>query len=421
MQKSGGAAIPMKTNMHYRLGTEEIVKNMKALKALPPFDPMVIDFLNDLSKAILKRKEAKAYPDVITFGFYCRKANMLEQKKKLEEKDRYNQTLKIDFLRFGRGIAFHIAPSNVPVNFAYSMVAGLLAGNANIIRLSSKAFKQVEILIEMIKATLNGRELEKYLALVTYDHSEKINQELSSLSDTRIIWGGDKTIQTIRKASLNPRAFDITFSDRYSMAVIDIESYLKAKDKEKIAKDFYNDTYLTDQNACTSPKIIFWLGKENNEDHRIQAKREFWESLNQQVQKNYVIEGAQAVNKQSLLLALAAKFPNIKKEKTENNKLIRVNIPKEAMNKEIKHHFGNSGYFLETTINTLKEMNPLCESQCQTLSYYGIKKETLCNFIKEEKPKGIDRIVPIGKTMDFELIWDGIDLIERLTRIVNIS
>ena len=29
---------------------------------------------------------------------------------------------------------------------------------------------------------------------------------------------------------------------------------------------------------------------------------------------------------------------------------------------------------------------------------------------------GVDRIVPIGKTMDFDLIWDGYNLYEMMTR-----
>ena len=30
--------------------------------------------------------------------------------------------------------------------------------------------------------------------------------------------------------------------------------------------------------------------------------------------------------------------------------------------------------------------------------------------------KGVDRIVPMGKTMDFSLIWDGYDLLEHMSR-----
>ena len=33
--------------------------------------------------------------------------------------------------------------------------------------------------------------------------------------------------------------------------------------------------------------------------------------------------------------------------------------------------------------------------------------------------KGIDRIVPVGQTMDFDLIWDGYDLSRDLTRVVT--
>jgi hypothetical protein len=34
--------------------------------------------------------------------------------------------------------------------------------------------------------------------------------------------------------------------------------------------------------------------------------------------------------------------------------------------------------------------------------------------------KGVDRIVAIGHTMDFDLNWDGYNLVERLTRTVVI-
>ena len=33
----------------------------------------------------------------------------------------------------------------------------------------------------------------------------------------------------------------------------------------KIIQNFWNDTYYTDQNACTSPRIIFWTGEKKTE------------------------------------------------------------------------------------------------------------------------------------------------------------
>ena len=35
------------------------------------------------------------------------------------------------------------------------------------------------------------------------------------------------------------------------------------------------------------------------------------------------------------------------------------------------------------------------------------------------RPRGVDRIVPIGRTMDFSLMWDGYDLIRSMSRRID--
>ena len=40
--------------------------------------------------------------------------------------------------------------------------------------------------------------------------------------------------------------------------------------------------------------------------------------------------------------------------------------------------------------------------------------------MEEFTPRGIERIVPIGSTMEFSLTWDGINLAEQLTRNIDI-
>ena len=65
-------------------------------------------------------------------------------------------------------------------------------------------------------------------------------------------------------------------------------------------------------------------------------------------------------------------------------------------------------------------MKVLCDnSRCQTVGYIGdtdMLKPLLASGIR-----GIDRVVPVGKTMDFDLVWDGYDLYGRLTRIIAIG
>ena len=122
---------PNLNNVEFVIGNENIIEKMSSLKAFHPFDEEILDFFNDLSKILLK--EGKSYSDVVTFGFWCRKAALVKEKEKYDDIN----------VRLGRGVVFHSTPSNVPVNFAFSFAAGLLAGNANVVRLPGKPFEQV--------------------------------------------------------------------------------------------------------------------------------------------------------------------------------------------------------------------------------------------------------------------------------------
>jgi len=40
-------------------------------------------------------------------------------------------------------------------------------------------------------------------------------------------------------------------------------------------------------------------------------------------------------------------------------------------------------------------------------------------MIMNNRLKGIDRVVPFGKTLDINLVWDGYDVITNLSRIIG--
>ena len=222
-------------------------------RPLPVYSREACGFLDDLSKFLRGDREAKGFPDIMAFAFWCRRGNILRLRDAYPFRER----------RMGRGLAFHIAPSNVPVNFAYSLAFGMLAGNANLVRVSEKAFPQVDILCRGLREVL-GRTEHALLAgqnqVASYGHDREINDDYSSQCDVRVIWGGDATIRQIRQSDLKPRATEITFADRYSFALFDQEAVASLGEKElaELAGKFYNDTYLMDQNACSSPHLIFW-------------------------------------------------------------------------------------------------------------------------------------------------------------------
>ena len=400
--------IPMRQHFDsvtYALGSAEIEMQMADVRPLPIFSAEAVAFLTALSARILADAEAKAYPDVVTLGFWCRPAALRQMQR----------TYEAEVNRLGRGIVFHIAPSNVAVNFAYSCLAAFLAGNASIVRLPSKDFPQVDVLCRIFAETLvDFPALLHYFLFVRYGHEQDVTEHYSRLANTRVIWGGDATIEAIRRAPLAPRANEITFADRHSLAVIDAPAYLAAEDKERIAQDFYNDTYLSDQNACTAPHFVVWLGAAE----KVKAAQEvFWSTLHTLVRERYTLQGVQAVDKLTQLYRLGACF-EVRQVPAEDNLITRVRVAK--LTEEMTAYRAGSGFFIEYRAQKLAEIRPLCGISCQTLSYYGVERDSLLRAVLAMRPAGVDRIVPMGRTMDFALVWDGVDLIRTMSRVVQV-
>lgn len=399
------------TNVNYVLGDKSALDAMPSLASKKPFSDDVVAFVSDVSKSLRHNSLSRNFADVMTLGFWLREASVREIQNRFISKDNTKRML-------GRGMTFHIAPSNVPVNFAYSMFTALLLGNAVAIRIPSKDFLQVQIIVSAIEEALQLHEnIRPYVVLMKYGHEPEVNRYISGLCDVRVIWGGDSTVEEIRKAPLNPRATEITFADRYSLAVIKTDDYLKSDDatKELLIQGFYNDTYLTDQNACTSPRIVAWLGDDQS---RVSAMEDFYSRLHELVEAKYVLAPVWAVDKlKKAYMAATSGKEIVVKRQNEDNLIYRIRV--ELPDDSLMAYRGNSGFFFETEISSARELAALCNNtSCQTVGYFG--DINILDELIDEGIKGVDRVVPIGKTMDFEMIWDGYDLTERLTRLIAI-
>lgn len=380
-----------------------------SVPALEPFSDLTLSFLNAVSKELREDKEAKGFSDVVTFGFYIRQASMTKLKGRFVSND--------ENIYLGRGLAFHIAPSNVPVNYAYSLVTGLVTGNLNVVRVPSKDFPQVSIINRAINKVLSMEEYvkyKKYIYLVRYERNKSINDIFSLACDVRIIWGGDNTIAELRESHLAPRATEITFADRYSLAVINSDKYLEMEDKKRFAEGFYNDTYLSDQNACTSPRLVVFTGSNKNE-----AKNVFWDELHKIALRKYDFQSIMGVNKLTSSMIFATKYDGLKEVVNYGDNLI-VKIVIDEISNNLMDYKDNSGYFFEYDCDDVMDLYDICnDNHCQTIGYLGDMADLLP--LLRSGIRGVDRVVPIGKTMDFDFIWDGYNLYERMTRIIKIE
>ena len=397
MRRSADVVIRMQLNLNnieWLVGSEETLNE----RPVVPFDEHVIEELDVLSKSLMKDPASRQYPDVVTFAFFCRRGNLLKLKEQYAS----------SAIRLGWGIVFHIAPSNVPVNFAYSVVAGLLAGNTNVVRVSQKQFPQVDIIVKHIQATNTHR-----VAVVRYPHESNANEVFSSLCNVRVIWGGDATIETIRKNAIPARAFDICFADRYSIAAICPKAILETENCSLIAEHFYNDTYLFDQNACSAPHLVCW----EKSDDLASAKKCFWDAVYDYAKAHYHFQDVMAVDKLTALYKQAVAMPT-HDEETKDNVLRRVEI--ESLPCDIDSFRCAGGYFTECEVQSLDDIAPIVSAKYQTLAYYGFEREELAAFVQRNHLTGIDRIVPFGETTTFSLTWDGRDLIQAMSRIIDI-
>ena len=253
-------------------------------------------------------------------------------------------------------------------------------------------------------------------AFVKYEQNDEITGIFSANCNARIIWGGDVAIRNIRKLPIPERGVEIAFSDRYSFCVIDAPSVIKLDEAQlkRLAESFYNDTYLMDQNACSSPHLIVWQGKEKEV-----AKERFWTAVYIAVAEKYQLAVVNAVDKYTLLCHNAIELNNIRCFKKHSNYVYRIAIDSLPDNMDTLR--GKCGYFYEYDTYDINSIAHIINSKYQTLTYFGVDKSQLLDFVVKNRLSGIDRIVPVGKALDIEVIWDGYDIVKSLSRIIDVK
>jgi hypothetical protein len=378
--------------------------------ALTPYAPEAVAFLTAWSKSLLARPDIRSHPDIASFAYWCRPANLVRLKRELNSAQ----------LRLGRGVALHIAPANVPVNFAYSFAFGLLSGNANIVRVPESLPTQAHILCAAVKELLAQPDHERIAemsTLLSYPRDDAITESLSATADVRLLWGGDQTISHLRRMPISPRCVDIAFADRYSFCLLSAPAVLSADSKVLLAlsNGFYNDAFLLDQNACSSPHLILWQGTRSE----VKAAQErFWGAMQKLLHSKEKLPGIHAVDKYTHLCRTAILTKGVKAISTEDNRIFRIGL--DELPENIAEYRGRYGFFYEAIDNDFSQLRRIVNTKYQTLTCFGVDSVALAEMVVSHRLAGIDRVVPVGKALDIGVIWDGYDIIRTMSRIISI-
>ena len=368
------------------------------------FDVTVIDFLDSLSQEIRKLQELTSYPDLAAFAFWCRRRH-LEEMGRSYTKD-----------RAGLGTVFHIAPSNMPLLFAYSWAASLLAGNGNVVRLSEKSFPETEILCTCMKELFRSdpyQELAEENAIIRFSRNEEIVKKLMQNSDACMVWGGDATVSHMSALTPDEKRF-VGFPDKYSIAVLST-AWVRDLHEEALrmaAIRFYQDTYETDQNACSSPHTVFWLTDDMTAEEIVQAKTRWWNAVAKEASR-YPLDAYRVMQKYGTICQHYMKGSALKPLKRWEN-LLYVAEYKDMPENLADWKMGFGGFF-EYQIMSIDEIANLLTEKIQTVVCGGVDPGQLEKEIRKTGCRGVDRVVSLGEALQFALTWDRKDLIRELS------
>ena len=247
----------------------------------------------------MRDPRSRPLPQMVAVGFWLRRAEV----QRLA--DRFAALEEAGAIRVPRGLAFHVPPTNVDTVFMYSLIVSFLVGNRNLVRVSpNRPSEQATLLCELLRDVLAEERFAAFadeLVVVSYSHEAEPTALVSQEADVRLLWGGDESIDRLRAVPVRPGTHDLTFGDRFSFAVLRPDAVLQPAQSSlhTLAEELFNDAYWFDQLACSSPRLLVWVGSREEVDD---ARRVLFAELSQVIAaKGYALEPGASISKLNFL------------------------------------------------------------------------------------------------------------------------
>ncbi len=377
-----------------------------------PFAPARIESLGRLSTAILTDPVLRQDPASVSVAYWLRRAQLT----RLAEEHARRAEAEPDVIRVPVGRVLHLAPANVDTLFIYSWALAFLCGNASVVRVSQDAGLIVQSLLRVIGGLAReDTEFQAANRFVTYGHDEALTGALSAWCTHRVIWGGDDTVAALRPLPLPPHASERVFGNKYSFAVIDAGRYVgaAAEERARVAGGFFNDLFWFDQMACSSPQVVFWLGDPEMGER---AAGEFEHALQVEVERRrFHAPVSSAVHRRNYAFGVAASSDV--RVVMEHPGFVSLRVRDGGI---VEKEICGGGLFRHVVVRGLSEVLPFVDEGDQTLTHWGVALDELRAFAAEAGARGLDRIVPIGEALAFDVVWDGFNLIDDVLRRVRV-
>lgn len=382
---------------------------------LLPFAPEVKKFLGDFSARLLGDAAARQYPALQTLGFWLRPTSLTQI-----EAD-YRHLSNTQRVLVPRGTVLHFPPANIDTMFVYGLALALLAGNRSVIRLSNRVGKTGQLLTNLLRQELAEHPvLSGTIYIVSYDHDTAITAALSQIADARMIWGGDTAVAAIRAIPAASHCHDLCFTDKFSWMAIDASYYLECKvdRRNHIAAALANDIFWFEQQACSSPRAIVWVGDQLL---ATEIADDFYQRLvTAATEKNLLPDTSSRIAQLNADYLAQIDLP-VTRRRNYGTRLTVLHCDSFDGLRDFKRMNYGHGLLLEHNASDLAALAAITEPRDQTLVYVGFSPAKLQDFANQTLGRGFNRLVPAGQALAFHHRWDGYDIIQQLTQQLQIG
>jgi len=401
-----------------RIDIERVRKNILAARHgdVAPDAEEVLKSCVTFGESLLEDEGARAWPALQALGFWLRP-------RALEALMRTYFLSPSRTIRTARGIVFLVPPANVETLAAYLCVLSLLLGNITVVRLPLRRGEATDLWLSLMGKALARapRSIRERLMILSYGHEDAFTDGISGLCDARLVWGGDETIRAFAVRPLPPHARAVGFGDRFSAAAINAGFYLKLDEegRDALARSLAHDIAQFGQMACSSPRLLHWIG---GHDETTAAASDFLPRVTAHMREKFGPPDPSEAMARLNAEFLALHDLNVAAQESVDPVLRVLRLADEEKGEALSA-FKNIGYghglLLMDRLASLMELATRAEAKDQTLSHAGFEQATIDSFARACNGRGFDRLVPIGQALAFDVVWDGLNLVEIMSKIVR--
>jgi len=311
------------------------------------------------------------------------------------------------------GIIFHIAPGNVFLGIADSIIMAFITKNASLVKLSSRDTYFPDFFKRSLDKIDKDGIVSSCLELIEADHDSSILIDCCKNSDAIMFWGGKNAEDHYRNITPDNVKF-ISNGPRYSLSLIE-ESAMTDKDYKGLAKDIIS----WEQQACSSPQAVYIIGDT------IKACERLKDSLKEQIK---------ALSYKELSLDEKIEILKIREQHRMDALCNDIDWPEHfineafsllpLINEKIKPSPLHRNVYIKSIssisefFNSIKSYNSILQTLGTRLSQKNKEK-----LLSRSKKSGFTRIVPPGKMSEglFGAPHDGHYLLQELIRFVSME